>query len=205
MKTFNRIVLPLLLLGLSCIQQAQAQVPDSVSLSLTPSSTIAGTGDTVTFDLTISGLGNFSSSSLGDYDFDLSFDPARLSFDLLSSSFGTELGFTAFEDMDAITTPGILALAQLSLEDAADLIANQPGSFSLASLTFNVLDLMPGQSTAINFATIRSIGDEIGDQLTLASTNGAVISNPNTVPEPMTLALIGVGLAGIRMTRRKHC
>jgi len=199
MKTFNTLILSFLLLGLNA---AHAQVPDAI-LSLTPSSTtVASTSGTLTFDLSISGLGDLSSKSLGDYDFDLSFDTSKLGF--VSGLFGSELGFTVFDVMDD-STSGILNLAQLSLEDPANLNTTQPGSFSLASLTFSFFDLLPGQSTAINFGTIYSLGDENGDPLTV-SASGAVIINPSNtvpVPEPMTLALMGLGALGIRMTRRQ--
>lgn len=202
MKTFNRLILSLLLLGLHA---AHAQVPDA-TLSLSPSSTtVASTSGTLTFDLSISGLGNLSSKSLGDYDFDLSFDTSKLSF--VSGSFGSTFVSDSFFDvMDDTTVSGILNLAQLSLEtDPSVINAAQPGSFSLASLTFSFFDLLPGQSTAINFGTIYSLGDENGDPLTV-STSGAVIINPSNtvpVPEPMTLALMGLGALGIRMTRRQ--
>jgi hypothetical protein len=45
----------------------------AVTLSLEPASSTVGVGDSLSLDLVIAGLGDYSSDSLGDFDIDIAF------------------------------------------------------------------------------------------------------------------------------------
>jgi len=205
MKKFLSTLGGLLLLGL--VNQAGA-----VTLSLTPASQTAANNDTVFLDLVVSGLGNFAPDSLGDFDVDIGYDTAVLSFQ--SYSLGALLGDVGLGealDVSLGDTFGSVNIAELSLlePDLATcffcvppfLDDLQPDSFILATLTFLVDALAPGSSTVVSIDTVYAVGDGFGSALTLDGTSGAVI---NAVPVPAAVWLFGSGLIGlIGIARRK--
>lgn len=136
MNKFLSTLSGLLLLGL--VNQAGA-----VTLSLSPASQTAANSDTVFLDLVVSGLGNFAPASLGDFDVDIGYDTAVLSFQ--SYSLGVLLGDVGLgEALDASLgdTFGSVNIAELSLLEpdlatcffcvAPYLDDLQPDSFTLA-------------------------------------------------------------------------
>ncbi len=205
MKKFLSTLGGLLLIGL--VNQAGA-----VTLSLSPASQTAANNDTVFLDLVVSGLGNFAPDSLGAFDVDIGYDTTVLSFQ--SYSLGALLGDDGLgEALDVSLGDlfGSVNIAELSLLDADPLSGPsfigpylddiQPGSFTLATLTFRVDALAPGSSTVVSIDTVYAVGDGFGSALTLDGTSNAII---NAVPVPAAVWLFGSGVIGLLgVARRK--
>lgn len=166
-----------------------AGVAGAVDLSVLPATTSALIGDTVPVELVVSGLGDHAAPSLGAYDIDLSFDGGVLS--LQDVTFGPNLTITGSVQIIS-PGPGMVNLFELSLDSIEDLESMQPGSFTLATLSFEVT--APGVS-ALTLA-VNSFADAAGNELSVNLVDSAVTA----VPEPgsallMLLGLLSVGLA----------
>jgi hypothetical protein len=142
--------------------------------------------------LQISGLG--SGVALGVFDVNLSFDPTLLAFD--GATFGDPIlgdqldleGFGTF----SFFTPGTgtVELFELSFDSPAALIALQAHAFTLATLTFNELDVIGVSPLGLS---VYALGDANGNSLAAQLVNGQV----TTTPEPAISLLVACGLAGL--------
>lgn len=178
------------LAGWMCIGTANA-----IDLSVTPSATNVQVGDTFSVDLVVSGLGDLTAPSLGAYDVDLGFDAGVLSF--VSVGFGAGLDVNGLgSDQAATAGTGTVNLYELSYDSADDLDDLQPGSFSLATLTFQVLAV----GTSALDLNVNAFADSNGDEfLTVTLGNGSVTA----VPEPANALLMLLGLLPVALAARR--
>ncbi|MEE9398524.1 MAG: hypothetical protein V3V31_16115 [Methylococcales bacterium] len=172
----------------------------AISIGFNPVSQSVTTGDTIITDVVISDLGSGAAPSIGTYDLDITFDDSHLSF--VSTSFGNQLdlfglGSTA---SDILTGAGVLNLFELSFDLPADLDALQADSFSLATLTFDVLTT---NSSALGIV-VNALGDSLANPLTADVAAGNITSTDLTVtvPEPAVLLLLLPGLIALGITAR---
>lgn len=183
---FNMIAAVLVLASGALLATAPAH---AAILTLKSSPATVEVGDTFAVDIEVSDLG--VGTALGVFDVDVSFDESLVT--LSGASFGTGLDVLGLGSLQ-FATPGVSSvnLFELSLDLADDLLALQPASFVLASLSFTAAS---AGSSAIGLS-VNSIGDANGDPLD-ASIVGALvtITGESTVPEPSSMALVLAALA----------
>ncbi len=192
-------VLSLLIFSISSSSQV-------VSLDIVPANQNVAVGDTVDVDIVIAGLGNFASDSLGAFDLDVTFDSSILS--LTNYQLGSYLGDTmmgeAFDLSWGETSPGVINISELSFLFDWELDALQSSSFTLATVSFDALSVGSsnlGISPPVPFVDMLS--DAFGVALTLDNTPSGTVNVTAPVPEPATILLFGLGLAGMFGLRRK--
>lgn len=200
MPTIPRI--KTLFAALVIVGLAQAPVSHAALLSLQPDTLLASNGDTISFEVIVSGLGDFSPDSLGAFDFSISYDASVLSFaDYSLGHFLGDLGgFTAL-DVSGGDLGGTVNLAEISLLLPASLDALQPDSFLLASLSFDVLNLAAGATSSLDFVDGAILSDAAGTALPASTSGPATIG---AIPLPGTLLLILGALLGWRASRNMN-
>ncbi|MCI0541908.1 MAG: cohesin domain-containing protein [Verrucomicrobiales bacterium] len=187
------------LLAVGAFALALAGRAHALSLTLQPSVQTIGVGDSATVDIIISGLGDFASPSLGAFDFELSYDSSILSADL--ATFGTLLDAGipgASLQFSDLTSPGTVRLHELSFHNPDELNTLQPGSFTLALLSFSGLS---GGISAVDFS-LADLSGESGESLLDFSTTAASIQVTPAVSVPEIsstgcLLVMGVGLLAL--------
>ena len=169
----------------------------AVTLSLEPAFQNVEVGGTASVDLNISGLGDFAPASLGAFSLDLGYDSSILGFD--SVSFGPYLGDETLFEADNYfddSIPGSVYLDSVSFLFDFELDALQPGSFTLATLTFSALQVGWSDLTMDNVVLSDAFGYSFND----VTVNNAAVA---PVPEPSTWLLMAMGLVGLIGARRK--
>jgi hypothetical protein len=183
MKTF-------LMRGVAAALLLAGTTAHAISLGFSPSDQAAPIGSSVDVDLVISGLGNGAAPSLSTFDLDVLYDSAIVG--LTNVAFGDPvLGdqLDVFGFGFNLTSVGAVAggtnLFELSFDFPADLDFFQPGSFTLARLSFDVLEL---GISPLDLANV-ILGDANGDPLSATVTPGSVTG----IPEPGTITLFLMG------------
>lgn len=161
------------------------------------------TGNTFNVDLVISGLGAAEAPSLSSYDLDIDFDSTYLTFS--HAVFGDSLLGNQLDLANLGVNPagaseistGRINLYELAISDSpAELNHGQADSFTLATLSFFVLNAGHSQLAITN---INALGDADGNALaanTLAST-------VTTVPLPAAGMSFASALLGLLSFKRR--
>jgi hypothetical protein len=199
----------ILKMTLGAIYLLVAALPSyAITMSLSPTSKVVNVGQSMQFDLVISGLGAGVAPSLGTYDVNINFDPGILGFSgavFGDPILGNQLDLFGLGSINA-ATPGVgtVNLFELSLDDPTDLDLLQSENFTLATLSFSALS----SGTSVLGININALGDALGDPLTAqligarATVNQA--TNANQVPEPNGLALAMAGLLALAAVRARR-
>ena len=193
--TFKRYLFILLLTGF-----IQAPLARAALIELQPSPLLAATtGDSIAINLVVSGLGT---DSLGAFDISVGFDSSALSF--TSYSLGNYLGnINLLEAIDGSVgnTGSAVNVAEVSLLSAFDLDTLQSGSFTLATLNFNVINLAVGTVTQLSVLPGPVLGDALGFQI---AVTGLGSTSVGTVPVPGTLLLLTASMLGWLTLKRRR-
>jgi hypothetical protein len=191
MKKFLNIALAM---GLALVLTSTAV--QAVELGFVPPAQEVPVGTSVSVDVVISGLGDFTSPSLGAFDLDIAFDPSILS--LSSVVFGPFLGDISLAEAIASDTPGVgtVNVFEVSFLLDFELDALQPGSFPLVTLNFDTLN----SGTSPLTITSATLSDAFGYLLSYTASEGSV----TVTPEPGTWVLMLSGLAGLLGIWRKR-
>lgn len=123
---------------------------------------------------------------LGNYDFEVAFDPAVLSFDsaIDALGLGTGIGLLATSGTDSVL------LSDYSFDPPEVLTALQSDSFDLLTLVFDTI--APGTS-ALTLRAV-TVGDADGTPAEFETEAGSITVKPRQVPEPSSAALAALAL-----------
>lgn len=187
------------IVGIGAILGCPAAWADIMFQVQPPSQSVA-LGSVANVGVQISGLGAFTTPSLGAYDFSVSFDPLLLQF--LSATFGDpalgdQLDLAGFGSIQSVSPNAIsVELFELSLDSIDDLNNLQAPSFVVGTLNFQAIGL---GTSSINIS-VNALSDAYGDALAAGVQNGSV--TVNAVPEPGSLLLLGIFVTLLTLQRR---
>jgi hypothetical protein len=149
----------------------------------------------VSVDVVASDVGAGMLPSIAAFDLNVLFDTAVLSF--TSVAFGTGLDVLGLGSIQMVSGAGPVNVLEVSLDPPLPLIVLQPASFTLFTITFDAIATgMTGIDLFVN-----NVSGVFGNPIrNLDVANGEI--SVADMPEPATLLLFGLGLAGIGFARR---
>jgi len=195
-------------LGLAALAVATFLAPVRAApvVTLDPVAQNIGIGDTALVNLNITGLGlGATAPKLGSWLANIMFNNSIVTIGNANVTFGTNLDLGVLGTLQGVdtATPGLVKLDEISFEDPGSLIAQQPGAFLLATLSFT--GIAPG-TTTLTFAQL-DLGDEDGFPLaTTSSTASITVGGAVGVPDglsPLLGATCLILLCGIHARWRR--
>ena len=174
-----------------------------ITLSISPDTQSVSLGSPVSFAVDISGLG--SGTALSAYDVSIGFDPTLLSY--TQTNFGDpllgdqlDLAKSGLNGPSATPSTGSVDLIEFSLDSTATLNAQQAGSFTLATLSFDTL----AAGTSALSLTVNSLSDAYGNTIAYSSLNNGSVNIPSAVPLPGGLLLFMSGWSALLLAQRRR-
>jgi predicted extracellular nuclease len=191
------IRLPSLLLALG----ACALLPSFASaavIAVSPVSQNVAAGDTASVAVTISGITDGTSPSVGAFDIDLDFNPALLS--LAGVTFGSGLDVLGLGSLQisGLSSPSHLNVTEVSFDLIADLNVLQAGAFTLFTVSFQALT----EGTSALALTLNALSDAEGNALPATLVDGGVTVAPVPLPGALWLLLSGLAASAGALRRR---
>jgi hypothetical protein len=197
----KRLILSVLLLA-SVVLLGERSA-SAVSIDFVPSVAAVNAGDVFSVDVVATGLGAAPADIVSAFDILVSFDPGIVT--PTGFSFTNNLGDPALFEADnsatfgsnPFATPGFADLFALSYLFDGDLLTLQSALLSypdvpLATIDFTANVGIPNGSNP----NLAFVWDAFHD---VKGSN----NTPITVPEPGTILLIGAGMAGLGLSRRR--
>ncbi|PPD35032.1 MAG: hypothetical protein CTY19_02715 [Methylomonas sp.] len=172
--------------------QASIFVNPGFSFTMVSISDITQAGNSIFVQIGVTGLNQSSAPSLGTYDLNLNFDPSHLSFS--GAVFGDALLGNQLDLFNVggnlsgadLTDPGTVNFYEVSLDSVTDLNDLQAESFTLATLSFDVLNFGTSDLTL----SVNAFGDAEGNDLPVTTLSTSV----TTVPLPSAIFMMVSGL-----------
>jgi hypothetical protein len=172
----------------------------AISLTLVSTAPVVAVGETVGVAVQIAGLGDGVAPSLSAFDIEVNFDPAILALSSISYGdplLGDQLDLLGSGSIISTTVGfGVVGLSELSLDSSDILDLFQVGEFTLATITFVAVE----GGVGLLGLTANALADANGDPLVAAISDGSIA----VIPEPSTILLVGIPLAGLLVVRRKR-
>lgn len=191
------------LLLISCL--LKVSLASAIMIDFMPTHSSVEVGTAFEVDVVISDL--FAAGEIvSAYDLTVLYDASNiLATDVTFGSYLDDLLFPGFTLQDSLlTTAGQVNFAELSFLSDAELAAQQPDSFTLATLSFEALS---HGSSLLLFESDPLFGIDIkGNLFNVLPVTAGIGSVTVAIPEPSSLSLFALAFLFIGMSRRssKH-